>query len=304
MRADRSSTRRHANRLTTLRALVVSFGLHAAAAAAYGGYRLGGYADSQPSVELGGGAFVAISIRGAPGGAAGGPVAALPADVVASFDPPLPPPPQAPLPVPAPAPEPPTSTVDPLPEPRAVPPPAVIAVLDVEAPALADLAAEVGRDVAAVVEASLEHIRRQQYAPPPRPALSQTPGAGLASAAGGGAGGDVGEDQGAGEGDRPAGDGGDGGDGGGGGLGVGRNPPPEYPQAARLAGQEGVVIVLMLCDATGAVQDAWIEESSGYPLLDEAELAAVRKWTFVPAVQGGVAVAGYVRRPISFTLAR
>ena len=50
-------------------------------------------------------------------------------------------------------------------------------------------------------------------------------------------------------------------------------------------------------------QPRWTVERL-FPLIDEAALAAVRQWTFVPAVQGGVAVAGYVRRPISFTLAR
>ena len=117
-----------------------------------------------------------------------------------------------------------------------------------------------------------------------------TPGAGGGSGEGAG-----GRDSGSAPGD---------GEGGGGGMGIGRNPPPEYPAEARLAGQEGVVILLMLCDATGRVQDAWVEKSSGHPLLDEAALEAARKWTFVPAVEGGVAVAGYVHRPVRFSLAR
>src|SRR6188474_214209 len=133
MRAVRNPARARASRLTAVRALVVSLALHAAAAAAYGGYHLGGYADAPPSLDLGGGTFIAISIRGEPGGAApGGPTA----DVVANVDaaePPLvaeasvPPPPVA---LPEPEPEP-TSPPEPLPEPQLVQPPAVIAVLDV-----------------------------------------------------------------------------------------------------------------------------------------------------------------------------
>ena len=302
MRADPKPARARASRRTTVRALIVSLGLHAAAAAAYGGYQVGGLADSPPSLDLGGGTFIAISIRGEPGGSApGGPVAASPADVIASFDAVVPPvvfpPDVAELPPPMLMPPEPEPTPEPPPEPaRPVPPPAVIAVVDEGGIAtLADRVPELSLDVVEVVAASLQGYRQRRAAPAPAPAPAPSMAQAAGPPGGGGGQGAGGRDSGSAPGD---------GEGGGGGLGIGRNPPPEYPEAARMAGQEGVVWILALCDTTGAVQDAWVEESSGFPLLDEAALAAVRKWTFVPAIEGGVAVAGYVRRPISFKLAR
>ena len=54
--------------------------------------------------------------------------------------------------------------------------------------------------------------------------------------------------------------------------------------------------------AAGKSEAIAIRQSSGYRLLDQAALAAVETWRFVPAKQGNVSVAGWVDVPISFHL--
>jgi TonB family protein len=61
---------------------------------------------------------------------------------------------------------------------------------------------------------------------------------------------------------------------------------PVYPEAAREAGIDGVVILEALLGEDGKVMDARIMRS--IPALDEAALAAVRQWAFAPTVLKGV----------------
>lgn len=56
-----------------------------------------------------------------------------------------------------------------------------------------------------------------------------------------------------------------------------------YPLAAIAAEQQGDVEVLFVLDESGKVVAARVEQSSGYPLLDEAALRAVRSLTSLPA---------------------
>lgn len=69
-------------------------------------------------------------------------------------------------------------------------------------------------------------------------------------------------------------------------------PEPAYPEVARQARVEGVVIVEAAINAAGDVTDARVLRSQ--PLLDEAALAAVRQWRFTPALLNG--------KPVPFTL--
>lgn len=81
-----------------------------------------------------------------------------------------------------------------------------------------------------------------------------------------------------------------------------RNPKPDYPPDARRQKQEGVVYLLVSIDARGRVEEVQVERSSGFELLDEAALKAVRQWEFEPARRGDTPVATRVRVPIRFKL--
>ncbi|MCR5415044.1 MAG: energy transducer TonB [Kiritimatiellae bacterium] len=77
---------------------------------------------------------------------------------------------------------------------------------------------------------------------------------------------------------------------------------PVYPRIARLRNQEGTVLLNVDIDEKGLVQRAEIAESSGYILLDEAALDAVRKAVFSPAVAGSSAVPSSTQIPLVFRL--
>ena len=56
-----------------------------------------------------------------------------------------------------------------------------------------------------------------------------------------------------------------------------------YPEEARRQGIEGEALVLLVIDTNGNVAAARIEESSGYRILDDAALSAVRSLRSLPA---------------------
>lgn len=80
------------------------------------------------------------------------------------------------------------------------------------------------------------------------------------------------------------------------------NPPPEYPATARRRGQEGRVVVRAEVLADGRCARVELKQGSGHAQLDQAALEAVRKWRFIPARQGDVAVSAWVDVPIAFKL--
>ncbi len=80
------------------------------------------------------------------------------------------------------------------------------------------------------------------------------------------------------------------------------NKPPRYPKAARKLGYEGIVTLLVFVDAAGQAQDVAVQASSGYAMLDEAAVKAIRQWRFEPARRFGMAVEGSVLVPIVFDL--
>jgi len=45
-----------------------------------------------------------------------------------------------------------------------------------------------------------------------------------------------------------------------------------------------------------------VAQSSGVAILDDAALAAVRQWRFVPAIRGGTPVQGTAEIPVRFRL--
>jgi protein TonB len=80
------------------------------------------------------------------------------------------------------------------------------------------------------------------------------------------------------------------------------NPAPEYPSLAMRRGWEGTVLLRVHVLASGKPGDIQIQKSSGRDQLDDAALAAVKRWSFVPAKQGDVAQDGWVSVPIDFKI--
>jgi protein TonB len=80
------------------------------------------------------------------------------------------------------------------------------------------------------------------------------------------------------------------------------NPAPSYPVFAKRAREQGVVLLRVQVDADGGVEEIRIHKSSGSQRLDDAALAAVKRWRFVPARSGDRAVAGIALVPIHFQL--
>ncbi|MGE0556754.1 MAG: energy transducer TonB [Burkholderiales bacterium] len=81
-----------------------------------------------------------------------------------------------------------------------------------------------------------------------------------------------------------------------------RNPAPVYPAAARRNGDEGTVMLKVLVSPEGAPLRVELDQSSGSGSLDDAALAAVKSWRFVPARRGAQNVEGWVRVPVVFRL--
>lgn len=81
-----------------------------------------------------------------------------------------------------------------------------------------------------------------------------------------------------------------------------QNPPPEYPRLARRRGYQGTVVLEVLVDKTGRVQDLKIDESSGHGALDRAAKRAVKGWRFAPGRRGNDPVDMWVKVPVRFEL--
>ena len=82
-----------------------------------------------------------------------------------------------------------------------------------------------------------------------------------------------------------------------------RNRRPNYPEASRRRGEEGVVRVELLVDPNGRVVDVRVLESSGFSNLDAEAVKTVRDWRFRPAQRGGLPVAGSITTAVHFRLA-
>ena len=64
--------------------------------------------------------------------------------------------------------------------------------------------------------------------------------------------------------------------------------PPVYPEVARAAKIEGIVILEATIDERGVVTDARVLRS--VPLLDAAALTALKQWRYTPTLLNGVPV--------------
>jgi protein TonB len=79
-------------------------------------------------------------------------------------------------------------------------------------------------------------------------------------------------------------------------------PLPVYPSAAREQGLEGVALFDVMVQSDGRVGEVRLKRTSGSPLLDDAALATIKTWSFVPARRGPRAVESWVEVPVKFSL--
>jgi Ca-activated chloride channel family protein len=79
-----------------------------------------------------------------------------------------------------------------------------------------------------------------------------------------------------------------------------RHVEPVYPEAARSARVQGVVILEIEIDVTGKVKSARVLRSN--PLLDAAAIEAVRQWTYTPTVLNGKLVPVLMTVTVNFRL--
>lgn len=78
---------------------------------------------------------------------------------------------------------------------------------------------------------------------------------------------------------------------------------PVYPLAARRQHIEGRVVLRVEVSPAGSPEIVRVVTSSGHDVLDQAAIAAVTRWRFVPAAEGDRPVAGSLEVPIEFRMA-
>jgi protein TonB len=81
-----------------------------------------------------------------------------------------------------------------------------------------------------------------------------------------------------------------------------RHVTPAYPELARRAGVEGVVVLECVIDPSGHVAEVRILRSQ--PLLDAAAVEAVRQWVYRPTRLNGVPVAVLLTVTVQFRIPR
>ena len=86
------------------------------------------------------------------------------------------------------------------------------------------------------------------------------------------------------------------------GVGYAYAPLPLYPPEARRQKMEGVVLLAVSIDSHGRPAAVGVEHSSGFALLDQEAVRAVRGWRFKPAETMGAPVACRVEIPVHFRM--
>lgn len=83
-----------------------------------------------------------------------------------------------------------------------------------------------------------------------------------------------------------------------------RHPPTPaaYPPRAIELNQQGEALVRVRLDTAGTAVEIVLHRSSGHHALDNAALAAVRSWHFLPAMRDGRPVPSWVEIPVRFHL--
>ncbi len=79
-------------------------------------------------------------------------------------------------------------------------------------------------------------------------------------------------------------------------------PPPRYPSLARRKLWEGTVLCRILVAVDGTVISVSVAQSSGYAVLDEAALEAIRNWRFRPGERKGIPAKLAIVHRVTFQL--
>ena len=77
---------------------------------------------------------------------------------------------------------------------------------------------------------------------------------------------------------------------------------PAYPPISRRMGEEGKLMLRVELDEAGQVDSAEIIDSSGYPRLDGAAMAAVQSWECKPPLRDGQPARAIALQPFNFVL--
>jgi protein TonB len=78
------------------------------------------------------------------------------------------------------------------------------------------------------------------------------------------------------------------------------NPKPPYPTAAVRMGYQGLVLLDIEVLADGSVGGVQLLKSSGYKILDNAAMQAVKTWRFTPGRRLGQPVTAHATVPIRY----
>ncbi|RYX96224.1 MAG: energy transducer TonB [Comamonadaceae bacterium] len=81
-----------------------------------------------------------------------------------------------------------------------------------------------------------------------------------------------------------------------------QNPRPAYPAISRRLGEQGKSVIRVLIGTDGLPQRGEIGRSSGFDRLDQAAMASVMKWRFVPGKRNGVPEAMWFNVPVNWVL--
>ena len=80
------------------------------------------------------------------------------------------------------------------------------------------------------------------------------------------------------------------------------NPKPDYPKISKQLGEQGTVIVNVLISAEGLAQEVILQQSSHFDRLDQAAMATVKSWHFVPGKHNGAPKTMWFAVPVRFVL--
>lgn len=80
------------------------------------------------------------------------------------------------------------------------------------------------------------------------------------------------------------------------------NPKPHYPIMARRRKIEGVVLLKVEVLPNGKVGNVKVHSTSGYSILDESALHAVKYWLFIPGKRNGKNIKVWTKVPVRFEL--